>query len=206
MTTPFQFRQAGSRGSAAPYLHPAAEALFPAITPGLRVLDVGCGNGYWAGWFVEHGAQVVGLDPSPSGIRVARESVPTARFEEAIVSTDTLSQLSEQPFDLVVSFEVVEHVYSPKTWALGCFSALKPGGTLVCSTPYHGYLKNLAIALLGKWDRHHETLHEGGHIKFWSVVTLTRQLEEVGFRDVQFCGAGRYPWLWKSMVLSARKP
>lgn len=205
MTTPFHFRQAGSRGSAAPYLHPAAEALFPPITPGMRVLDVGCGNGYWAGWFVERGCQVVGLDPSPSGIRVAREAVPGARFEETIVSTDTLSQLNEEPFDLVVSFEVVEHVYSPKTWALGCLTALKPGGTLVCSTPYHGYLKNLGIAIFGKWDHHHQPMNEGGHIKFWSVPTLTRQLNEVGFRDVQFRGAGRYPWLWKSMVLSARK-
>ena len=204
--TPFQFREAGSRGSAAYYLHPAAEALFPAIQPGMRVLDVGCGNGYWAGWFVERGCRVVGLDPSPSGIQVAREAVPPARFEEAVVTTDTLAQLGEDPFDLVVSFEVVEHVYSPKTWAQGCFSALKPGGTLVCSTPYHGYFKNLALAVTGKWDHHHQPLNEGGHIKFWSVPSLSRQLEEVGFRDVRFQGAGRYPGLWKSMVLAARRP
>ncbi len=204
--TPFEFRQAGSRGSAAPYLHPAAEALFPSIRPGMRVLDVGCGNGYWAGWFIDRGCQVVGLDPSESGIAVARKSQPKGRFEAEVVSTNILTQLNEEPFDLVVSFEVVEHVYSPETWARGCFSALKPGGTLVCSTPYHGYWKNLLIGITGKWDHHHQPMNEGGHIKFWSVPTLEQQLMAVGFEKCQFRGAGRWPGLWKSMVLGTKRP
>ncbi|MFO1006819.1 MAG: class I SAM-dependent methyltransferase [Planctomycetaceae bacterium] len=204
--TAFQFRQAGPRGSAARYLHPAAEALFPPIRPGMRVLDVGCGNGYWAGWFLDQGCQVVGIDPSASGIALARTAHPSGRFEEAVVSTDTLQQLGEAPFDLVVSFEVVEHVYSPKTWAIGCLSSLKPGGALVCSTPYHGYLKNVLIALTGKWDHHHQPMNEGGHIKFWSFATLDKQLRQVGFEPARFRGAGRFPGLWKSMVLATRRP
>lgn len=203
---PFEFQKAGSRGSAAYYLHPAAEVLFPPICPGLRVLDVGCGNGYWAGWFLDRGCEVVGLDPSSSGIKIAREAHPSGRFEQDVITTDTMTRLHEAPFDLVVSFEVVEHVYSPETWARGCMSALKPGGMLVCSTPYHGYLKNLLIAIMGKWDHHHQARKEGGHIKFWSIPTLTHQLEEVGFTAIRFQGAGRFPGLWKSMVLGAKRP
>ena len=76
------------------------------------------------------------------------------------------------------------------------------GGLLVCSTPYHGYLKNVLISLANRWDRHHHTLRNLGHIKFFSVPTLTKLLTTAGFQEVQFRGAGGYPYLWKSMVFS----
>jgi 2-polyprenyl-6-hydroxyphenyl methylase/3-demethylubiquinone-9 3-methyltransferase len=82
---------------------------------------------------------------------------------------------------------------------------LKPGGLLIISTPYHGYLKNLALSIFGKWDDHHTALWDGGHIKFWSRSTLTQLLEAGGFDVIDFRGVGRLPWLWKSMVLIARK-
>jgi hypothetical protein len=82
---------------------------------------------------------------------------------------------------------------------------LKPGGYLVLSTPYHGYLKNLALSLTGKWDFHHSPLRDGGHIKFWSRKTLTELLETEGFHVTDFIGVGRIPYLWKSMVIVARK-
>jgi hypothetical protein len=72
------------------------------------------------------------------------------------------------------------------------------------STPYHGYLKNLLIALLGRYDQHHTVLWDGGHIKFFSRKTLESMLTEHGFIMEQFCGIGRVPLLWKSMVVLAR--
>jgi hypothetical protein len=75
----------------------------------------------------------------------------------------------------------------------------------VISTPYHGYLKNLAIALAGKFDSHATALWNGGHIKFWSRKTLTSLLEQNGFRVESFIGAGRLPYLWKSMILNSTR-
>ena len=117
-----------------------------------------------------------------------------------------LANLQEEPFDIVVSTEVVEHLYDPRSYARGCFRALKPGGCFICTTPYHGYLKNLALALLGKWDAHANPLWDGGHIKLWSRITLTRLLVETGFTNIQFRGVGRLPWLWMTMVVSGIKP
>ena len=77
---------------------------------------------------------------------------------------------------------------------------------MVLSTPYHGYLKNLALALSGRLDAHFGALRDGGHIKFFSWPTLQVLLEEAGFVDLRFRGAGRVPFLWKSMVVSARRP
>lgn len=185
------------------YLLRPVERFLPVSMNGLRVLDIGCGNGAWVGWFLARGAVAMGVDPSPQGIAHARSTYPSARFEVAEAGSDILQHLGEEPFDVVISTEVVEHVYAPREWADACCSALKPGGRLICSTPYHGYLKNIAIAVTGKWDSHHGPLWDGGHIKFWSRATLSRLLEDAGFTRAAFLGAGRFPLLWKSMVLCA---
>lgn len=188
------------------YLDPAVRRLLPESLKGLRVLDVGCGNGVWARWLMERGAEVVGIDVSEDGVRIARREVPGARFEALEITDNILAALNEPPFDLVISLEVVEHLFLPRVWARGCFAALKPGGQLVCSTPYHGYLKNLALAVMNKWDFHLSPMWDGGHIKFWSRASLSSLLVEAGFADVRFAGAGRAPWLWMSMVMSGRRP
>ena len=101
---------------------------------------------------------------------------------------------------------MVEHLYSPHELARYCYDALRPQGTLIISTPYHGYLKNVAIAVTNKWDHHHMPNLHGGHIKFWSRAELTKLLEDAGFKVTGFAGAGRIPYLWKSMILIAQRP
>lgn len=185
---------------------PSIFALAGELKPGTRVLDVGCGNGYTAGQFLERGCVVVGIDLSESGIEIARKNYPKARFEVMAADDKILDNLQEAPFDLVVSTEVVEHLYAPRPCIRGCFAALKSGGIFICTTPYHGYLKNLVLSVVGHWDRHANPLWDGGHVKLWSRKTLTSLLAESGFTNFQFRGAGRLPWLWMTMVLSGEKP
>ena len=71
---------------------------------------------------------------------------------------------------------------------------------------YLGYLKNLAIALVDGWDRHHAVGWDGGHVKFFSVKTLSAMAAEAGFTGIRFRFAGRFPPLPKSMCLVARAP
>lgn len=201
----FGFESEAPRHTAA-YLRGPIESLLPPFVPGARVLDIGCGNGYWIGQFLEKGYDAVGADPSDNGMAIARRVFPKGRFYHTIVTENFLKEINEAPFDVVLSTEVVEHVYAPRLWARAAFSCLKPGGRLICSTPYHGYFKNLVLAVLNKYDRHWDPLWDGGHIKFWSCRTLTKLLQEAGFENVQFRGAGRAPYLWMSMVLSADKP
>ena len=117
-------------------------------------------------------------------------------------------ELRKIPFRTVISMEVIEHLYSPRTFAAFVRSILEAngGGRFILTTPYHGYLKNLSIALAGKADRHYSALWEGGHIKFWSRRTLAILLREAGFRNMAFTGAGRIPYLWRHMVFSAEAP
>ena len=106
---------------------------------------------------------------------------------------------------MVVSTEVIEHLFDPRSLPRFASSVLRPNGHLILSTPYHGYVKNLALSVAGRWDRHFSPLWDGGHIKFWSRATLARLVSEEGFEIVRFVGTGRVPFLWKSMVLIVRK-
>jgi 2-polyprenyl-6-hydroxyphenyl methylase/3-demethylubiquinone-9 3-methyltransferase len=188
------------------YLLPPILELAGELPAGTRVLDVGCGNGYFLGQFLRRGCVGVGIDLSETGIAIARDAYPQARFEVLAADDALLDSLREAPFDIVLSTEVVEHLYDPRAYARGCLTALKPGGRFICSTPYHGYLKNLVIAAAGKWDSHASPLWDGGHIKLWSRESLSTLFVETGFQNLQFRGAGRLPFLWMSMVLSGDKP
>ena len=189
------------------YLMPAVLSLGgDRLGPGARVLDAGCGNGFKAGELLARGCEVVGVDPSESGIAIAREKYPAGRFEQLTVDHQMLEKLRCAPFDVVISTEVIEHVYVPRSFVAACFDALKPGGRYILSTPYHGYLKNLSIALFGAFDAHVSPLSDGGHIKFWSRHTLSTLLHEFGFCNLQFRGAGRLPLLWKSMIMAGDRP
>jgi len=170
------------------------------------VLDVGCGNGFTCGEFLKRGCRVVGIDLSEQGVALARKAYPRGRFEVMAADDQLLPKLGTSAFDLVVSTEVVEHIYAPRPYMRGCINALKPGGRFICTTPYHGYLKNLALSIAGNWDAHADPLWDGGHIKLWSRKTLSDLLVETGFTNLHFRGAGRLPLLWMTMIMSADKP
>ncbi len=127
---------------------------------GIRYLDVGCGGGI----FAESAARlsdteaVVGLDPSPAGIAVARRHArldPLFQEASSRPSTDKDGKKGEQPrlryiqgsieslprprsvdeqYDVLTLFEVLEHVTHPARFLQDCMPFVRPGGWLVLST------------------------------------------------------------------------
>jgi 2-polyprenyl-3-methyl-5-hydroxy-6-metoxy-1,4-benzoquinol methylase len=184
------------------YILPAVERLLPEEAQ--TVLDVGCGNGYVAGRLAAMGYTVIGTDASEDGIAIAREAYPNVRFKVHSAYDDLRTVVED--VDVVVSSEVIEHLFRPKLLLDNIFEVSRPGGSLILTTPYHGYLKNLALSLNNSWDQHLEVEREGGHIKFFSERTLSRMLYDCGFENVTFHNAGRVRWVWKSMVCRAEKP
>jgi len=173
------------------------------------ILDAGCGGGYLLERFFKEGYKnIYGFDLAESGIDIARREFPEIkdRFEKHDCYVSQLpASLPAKDYDAVLSVEVIEHLYEPRVYLKNINSWLKPAGMLVITTPYHGYLKNLALSVAGAWDKHFTVDWDGGHIKFFSRKTLILMLEEAGFEAVSFYGCGRVPFLWKSMVLTARK-
>ncbi len=149
------------------------------------------------------GWTVVGVDPSASGVAQANAAHPELRIEQG--SSEEALAARFGTFPIVVSLEVIEHVYAPRRFVRAIHELLEPGGLAVISTPYHGYWKNLALAVTGRLDAHFTALWDNGHIKFWSFRTLRLLLEECGFRDIRFKRVGRLPAFAKSMIATARK-
>jgi 2-polyprenyl-6-hydroxyphenyl methylase/3-demethylubiquinone-9 3-methyltransferase len=159
--------------------------------PERRAFEIGCGNGAIAHRLSTLGFAVTGIDPSESGIAVAREAYSqegSLHFEVGNAYDDLARRYGT--FPLVVSLEVIEHCFYPRAFMRTFHDLIEPGGVGVLSTPYHGYLKNLALALAGKWDDHLGPLWDGGHIKFFSARTLGALLEEGGFQAIEFIRVG----------------
>jgi len=172
---------------------------------GSPILDLGCGNGAIANFLIRKGYNVYGTDASIKGIEIANKINPGHFFVQDFTSDDLPVYLKSITFKTVISTEVIEHLYDPKKYVSFIKLILRSGGIIIISTPYHGYLKNLALSIFNKWDDHHTPLWEGGHIKFWSKKTLSSLLEQNGFKVIGFKGTGRIPFFWKSMILLAKK-
>lgn len=174
-----------------------------------RLFDLGCGNGAFARRLAAIGCDVTGVDPSTQGIQHAREQAalaghgsPTGPGSPKLSVGNAYEPLYAQfgTFPCVVSLEVVEHVYSPRMFAKCIAELLEPGGLAVVSTPYHGYWKNLALAITGRMDSHFTALWDHGHIKFWSPETLSALFAEQGMMRERLIRVGRLGPLAKSMI------
>lgn len=171
-----------------------------------RVLDLGAGNGALCAQMSAQGYEVCGVEYDGAGVDLAREKYPHIPFFRMGVQDSTMPIINTQAlFDVVVSTEVIEHLFSPHLLPMFAQDLLVPNGWLIVTTPYHGYFKNLALSVLNKWDHHHTALWHGGHIKFWSKKTISRLLNDHGFEVEKIDGVGRFPYLWKSMIVVARK-
>jgi 2-polyprenyl-3-methyl-5-hydroxy-6-metoxy-1,4-benzoquinol methylase len=186
------------------YLWPTLRAAIPRLdnTP-ISAFDLGCGNGATCNMLSRLGIKVTGVDTSVSGIQNARASFPDIAFELGNAYDDLAAKYGT--FDFVYSLEVIEHCIDPRAFMRTFVSLMSPNAFGVISTPYHGYAKNLALAVSGKLDKHFTVLWDGGHIKFFSIKTLGALLHEFGAKEVRFERVGRAPFLAKSMIAVFRR-
>ncbi len=185
------------------YLFPAVLELLDRVPSSARVFELGCGNGSTAHALADLGYDVTAVDTSTEGIRIAREHFPNCRFAVASAYDDLAAQYGG--FQAVISLEVIEHVFYPRRFAATVAALLNPDGQAIISTPYHGYLKNLALSVANRWDTHMDPLWDYGHIKLWSRETLTALFEEAGLTEIDFRRVGRVPVFAKSMISSFQK-
>ena len=116
---------------------------------GLRVLDIGCGGGLLSEPMARLGADVVGLDPAPGGIEVARlhASQSGLAIDYRAATAEELAAAGES-FDAVLAMEVVEHVADVDAFLATGAGMVRPGGVLVLAT-INRTLKAAALAIGG---------------------------------------------------------
>jgi 2-polyprenyl-6-hydroxyphenyl methylase/3-demethylubiquinone-9 3-methyltransferase len=121
----------------------------PAALAGLRVLDVGCGAGLVTEPLRRMGAEVVGIDPSPETIAVARHHAGQAglAIDYRTLSAEALAASGER-FDVVLALEVVEHVTDLNLFVETCAQMVKPDGLMIVAT-ISRTLKAFLFAIIG---------------------------------------------------------
>lgn len=200
--TPSGFHD-GSRRIHAHVTRPIVEQL--AAAGAHTVLDLGCGNGWFTQSLQRCGFEVLGVDHDEALLQRAHQQQPTVRFQRLDVLQGLAPGLSER-FDAVVAIDVIDHVPLPRRMITTALAALKPGGVLVMTCGYHGYAKNLALALAGRFDARWDPLLDGGRVKFFSRASLVALMSEFEWHSLHVDTIGRIPMLARSMLVVAVKP
>ena len=110
------------------------EFLLPMVRTNDEILETGCGAGYGSCMLSHRARSVVAIDYSPAALRYARERYSAPNLTHLLMNCHSLG-FADASFDLVVSFEVFEHLEQPDTYLGECRRVLRPGGRLVLSTP-----------------------------------------------------------------------
>jgi SAM-dependent methyltransferase len=117
------------------YEHWHRYAFARSLAAGRRVLDAACGEGYGSDLLAEGAQSVVGVDISAQAIEHARERYGARANLEFEQGDCTALQFADAQFDLVVSFETLEHVAAQEALIAGFARVLKPDGVLLVSSP-----------------------------------------------------------------------
>ncbi|WP_405491273.1 class I SAM-dependent methyltransferase [Nocardia sp. NBC_00511] len=99
---------------------------------GKTVLEAGSGEGYGANMIAEVAAQVTGLDYDDSAVAHVRAKYPRVEMIQGNLAD---LPLAEGSVDIVVNFQVIEHLWDQSQFLRECLRVLKPGGKLLISTP-----------------------------------------------------------------------
>jgi 2-polyprenyl-3-methyl-5-hydroxy-6-metoxy-1,4-benzoquinol methylase len=117
-------------------------ALAGAPLEGARLLDAGCGTGLFSQLADERGADVVSLDLGPN---LLAEVAKKCDSERVVGSVSDLP-FEDESFDFVVCTEVIEHTPEPRRSVAELARVVRPGGTLVVTTPNRVWHPAIRIA------------------------------------------------------------
>jgi len=147
----------------------------------LRLLDVGCGNGYLMAFFARYGYEVWGQEISPEAGLLARSVTPRVHIgplEEA--------PFPRESFDVVIMNQVLEHVHRPLSFLQIARSFLRPDGMLIVSVPNNACYD--ARLFKESWW----ALQVPTHLSFFTPASLELTLNKAGFVVKQWGFSGAY--------------
>jgi SAM-dependent methyltransferase len=168
--------------------------------PRERVLDLGCGAGRFVRALADQGASAVGVEIAEAALQRARANAPGADLR--LADPDGALPLDDGEIDLVWCSEVLEHVADTAHTLSEIRRVLHTGGRLLVTTPYHGRVRNTAIAL-ARWESHLDPL--GQHLRFYTRGSLRSTLQAFAFDDIRIATTGGPPLLRQTLIARATR-
>jgi 2-polyprenyl-3-methyl-5-hydroxy-6-metoxy-1,4-benzoquinol methylase len=159
--------------------HRAHAKLLDAVGSGKRVLELGCSSGYLAQQLRERGNTVVGVELDAEAAREAEQWC-----EQVIVGDVESSTLPLEPasFDVLLCGDVVEHLRDPVAVLAKLRPLVKPGGTLVLSTPNIANWAMRLSLLAGRWRYTDRGFLDRTHVHLFTRSTLVEAVQGAGYR------------------------
>lgn len=112
--------------------HEAAYRFAAQHVRGRTVVEVGCGEGYGTAHLATAAAHIVGIDYDAGTIEHASRTYPHVAFLRANLAA---LPVRSQTVDMLVTLQVIEHVWNHAEFIAECFRVLRPGGLLLVTTP-----------------------------------------------------------------------
>jgi ubiquinone/menaquinone biosynthesis C-methylase UbiE len=167
------------------------QLVLPLIKPGIRVADIGAGEGFFSQLLGEQVRARLGLKPSDviTACDIFPEYYRYPAVKCAKISSDSRLPYEDASIDIACTLEVVEHVEDQFAFARELYRILKPGGIAIISTPnvlnlnsrwrylHSGFAVLFDPLLLSSAD----PVHTSGHIDPVSYYYLAYQLRRAGF-------------------------
>lgn len=122
----------------------------------LRILNAGCGSGELSNLLAAAGHQVVGVDPDPTYIQLARDRAGD-RFPDSTFVVSTIEDYTgEADFDVAVSTDVLEHIEDDVTAFEKMARLVRPGGLVLVTVPAGQWLFGYHDEQLGHFRRYNK--------------------------------------------------
>jgi len=99
--------------------------------PNELILDIGCGSGYFVDFLSKLGCRVVGIDPDPQSIRIAKETYD----DQFLISRAESLPFADNTFDKILCSEVLEHIRQDRAAIMELKRVAKPDATIVVTVP-----------------------------------------------------------------------
>jgi 2-polyprenyl-3-methyl-5-hydroxy-6-metoxy-1,4-benzoquinol methylase len=147
-----------------------------------RLLDVGCGLGFFVEVAQSEGWDAWGVELNKHAVDWANEHVT----DRVLYGTVDTLDFPDASFDCVTMFDVIEHLDDPRNDLQDVWRVLRPGGLLVLVTPDAGALVSRALG--AHWL---EMKRAPEHLHFFSVDSLARLLQLSGFTAFEWHSIGK---------------
>jgi 2-polyprenyl-3-methyl-5-hydroxy-6-metoxy-1,4-benzoquinol methylase len=147
------------------------------------VLDIGCGEGFFARKLKEEGNRVVGIDvlPQPTH-RDVFEKFVSADLDQGLAAA--MPQLAGLRFDRILLQDILEHIRHPEKLLRDCHALLKPRAQLLVSLPNVANITVRMLLLFGRFDYTERGILDRTHLRFFTRRTARELFERAGYEVV----------------------
>lgn len=144
-----------------------------------RLIDVGCGIGYFLEVAKKRGWEVYGTEFTEEAVKICEGK--GAKMKLGILDP---SNYEPESFDVVCSFEVIEHINNPQEELSNFNKLLRKGGLVYCTTPNFNAVER--YMLKSDWN----ILGYPEHLSYYTPKTLKRVFKETGFKTEKVLATG----------------